>query len=372
MGLFDLFKRKKEPTREPAKIDLSKFPDERSTQHTDVSPIILERDSSGNVDTHKIAQTLRKNGYSHHEGYVELKPYHQKTYQQLKNFNDYVVIDTETTGLDKNADEIVEIGIAIVKGGEIIDEYDTLVNPRRNIPSKATAINHITDSDVKDAPYISEVITKVYDMIANKTVVGYNVSFDLAFISRALKESGKSCTIYYADVISTLKNIVNLPNYKLETSARYFGVLDEQAHRAIDDVRATNAVLRKAIELAISQHNEAVKEHREARAAADVERRKKYQNSPLLDKKFVFTGEFELGRENLENMVDSVGALLRTAPNSKTDFLVVGNIKGYPDWAIERKLKKVDDLIANGKPIQKISEKQYIRMIYDARDVLGK
>ena len=372
MGLFDLFRKKKQTAREPAKIDLRKYPTESTVRHTDFAPIILERNKNGAINTQKLEQTLKYNGYVSKRGSVELKPYHQRSYQQLKNFNDYVVIDTETTGLDRSHDNIIEIGIAVVKGGEITEEYDTLVNPQQHIPSEATAVNHITDDDVKDAPKIAEVVPKVYDMIANKTVVGHNVSFDLAFISRAFETEGKSCVIHYADVISTLKRFVDLPNYKLETAAQHFGVLDKQTHRAIDDVRATNAVLRKTIDMVINQHKEELKKRREERAAVDEKRREEYSKSPLLDKRFVFTGAFELGRENLESMVSSVGALLKASVNGKTDFLVVGSVDGYSEWAIERKLKKADDLISNGKPIQKITEQEYVKMVYCARDALNK
>lgn len=315
-------------------------------------------------------QKSLKNPESKHS-LVKIKAYHQTTLQQVRMFQNYVVIDTETTGLDRSLDKIVEIAVAIVNEGKIVDEYSTLVNPQMHISSSATAVNHISDDDVKNAPVISDILPKIHDMIKGKIVVGYNVSFDLAFLSRALTESGYNCEILYADVMSTVKRAVQLPNYKLETVARYYGVFDAQSHRALDDVRATNAVLRNSIDLIINQHNEELQKRRKERAAADAMRREKYKLSPLLDKTFVFTGYFELERESIEKMVETVGAILRDRVSGKTDYIVVGDTSDYPDWALARKLGKADELISLGKPIKKISEEEYIKMIYSAQKCIN-
>lgn len=361
MGLFDFLRKKNKFEQKSVNLEIN-------IPRRDVPPIILGTAKGENIDARQAIRSSRKSEDIPNTGHVELKPSHKKTYQQVKNFNNYIVLDTETTGLDRDLDRIVQIAIAIVDNGEISEEFETLINPGFHIPEAATAINHITDSDVKDAPKIEDVIPKILDMIGDRIVVGHNISFDLAFLSYAIEKSGRSCTIAYADTLSTAKQAVNLPNYKLETIAKYFGVLDEQSHQALDDVRATNAILRKSIDLILKTHDEQLRQKREERAAQDAERRIKYKNSPLLDKTFVFTGKFELRRENLEGMLTTVGALLRDRPTGKTNYIVVGDTSDYPEWAISRKLGRVDELIADGKAISKISEQQYVQMIYSARD----
>lgn len=71
---------------------------------------------------------------------------------------DYVVFDLETTGINQGRDAIIEISAVKVVGGAIVEEYSTLVNPKRHIPAGATAVNGITDGMVADAPEIGDAI----------------------------------------------------------------------------------------------------------------------------------------------------------------------------------------------------------------------
>ena len=69
---------------------------------------------------------------------------------------DYVIFDLETTGVDVNTDEVIEISAIRVRAGEPVEEFSTLVNPGRPIPFNATRINGITDEMVSDAPEFSK------------------------------------------------------------------------------------------------------------------------------------------------------------------------------------------------------------------------
>ena len=70
--------------------------------------------------------------------------------------SDYVVFDLETTGVSCRSDEVVEISAIKVLGGEVKDEFSTLVNPGRFIPNRATEVHGIDDEMVKDAPTFGE------------------------------------------------------------------------------------------------------------------------------------------------------------------------------------------------------------------------
>ena len=74
---------------------------------------------------------------------------------------DYVVFDLETTGINQERDDIIEISGLKVREHKIVEDFSTLVNPGRHIPAGATAVNGITDEMVKDAPGIEEVLSKV-------------------------------------------------------------------------------------------------------------------------------------------------------------------------------------------------------------------
>ena len=112
------------------------------------------------------------------------------------------------------------------------------------------------------------------------------------------------------------------------------------------------------------------KEQREAlaRIEADLKRRKEEQRascwwSPLLDKKFVFTGDFLTYRSRLESLLDEVGADLCTMVDGGTNYLVCGDLSKLPEWARARKAGIADIRIASGQPITKLTEGQYIDLI---------
>ena len=83
----------------------------------------------------------------------------------------------------------------------------------------------------------------------------------------------------------------------------------------------------------------------------------------MLNKNFVFTGDFDHERKKLESFLDAVGANLRQDVNGKTDYLVVGDLKNLPLWAVERKYYKAQEKIKAGSNIQIITETEYLKAI---------
>lgn len=97
------------------------------------------------------------------------------------NKDNYVILDTETTGLSKS-DEIVEISIIDLEGNVL---FDSLVNPHRNIPPQTIAIHGITDEMVIDAPDWQAVWPQVEGVLKNKTMIAYNAMFDVRMIRQS-------------------------------------------------------------------------------------------------------------------------------------------------------------------------------------------
>lgn len=98
---------------------------------------------------------------------------------------DYVIFDLETTGISPNYDEVIEISALKVKGGEVVDEFNTLVNPGRKIPFGATKVNGITNAMVAEAPAFSHVLAEFLDFAEGLVLVGHNIArFDMKFIWR--------------------------------------------------------------------------------------------------------------------------------------------------------------------------------------------
>ena len=102
----------------------------------------------------------------------------------------FCVLDVETTGSDRGADLITEIGMVKVRAGECLGTLQSLVNPGRAIPPMITVLTGITESMVMRAPPIEAVLPSMVEFLADAVVVGHNVGFDLAFINAALSRRG--------------------------------------------------------------------------------------------------------------------------------------------------------------------------------------
>jgi len=101
--------------------------------------------------------------------------------KDLLNRDDWLILDTETTGLHSES-EACQIGI-LAPSGEVL--LDTLVKPVLSIPPGATAVHGITDGDVKDAPPFSELIPTLARLLQHKQVVVYNADYDRRILGQS-------------------------------------------------------------------------------------------------------------------------------------------------------------------------------------------
>ena len=106
---------------------------------------------------------------------------------------DYVVFDLETTGINQNYDEIIEISAVKVCGGEVVGEYSTLVNPGRHIPAGATAVNGITDEMVKEAGISKGLLFHYFTSKAGlyEFICDYSVKFVIMEMSSTVGKEEK-------------------------------------------------------------------------------------------------------------------------------------------------------------------------------------
>lgn len=142
----------------------------------------------------------------------------------------FCVIDLETTGL-YNADRIVEIALVVLDGAtlEIVDEYDTLVNPMRDVGP--TGRHGITASMVSAAPTFEEIAGTVARIVDGATLVAHNLVFDGRFLTNEFERHGVAMDA--GSGVCTLK----LSGSRLEQASAAFGIELQHAHQALADAR---------------------------------------------------------------------------------------------------------------------------------------
>ncbi|NCB48434.1 MAG: hypothetical protein EOM55_02240 [Clostridia bacterium] len=161
--------------------------------------------------------------------------------------NSYVVYDFETTGIDFNTEEIIEIGALKIVGGEYREVFTTLVKPSKHIPEGATKVNKITDEMVANSPSISQVIGDFYLFCKGSQLVGFNnIFFDKQFLDKASAKVGINFDNPQLDAFSLAKQkLKGLNHYNLSSVAKHLNINLTDAHRALSDVIATAEVFLK-------------------------------------------------------------------------------------------------------------------------------
>jgi len=162
--------------------------------------------------------------------------------------------DLETTGVNRATARIIEVGFEIMRPGFETKEYRTLVNPGVPIPAEATAINHITDDMVKDAPTFEQLADNLLLGMVGCDYCGYNVRFDLGIFDAEFKRSGCRWTYEGARVIDgfrlwqiaegrTLTHAVERWLKGGDPCVGHGEVADESAHTALWDVKMSTRII---------------------------------------------------------------------------------------------------------------------------------
>jgi len=155
----------------------------------------------------------------------------------------FVIFDIETTGLSPYNCGITEIGAVKIKSGEIIEEFNTYVNPEMPVPPNITKLTGISDETVKDAPKIKEALKKFFDFIGDNMLIAHNAAFDIGFIKKYAAVCKYKFTNPYLDTLAMSRNInKDLKRHSLDALVEFYKIEDFQHHRACDDARALTLI----------------------------------------------------------------------------------------------------------------------------------
>lgn len=160
----------------------------------------------------------------------------------------FAIIDVETTGGMAGRDKITEIAIVLSDGEQILDTFETLVNPECLIPAFISELTGITNEMVADAPRFWEVARKVVEMTEGAIFVAHNARFDYSFIREEFRRLGYTYTRKTLCTVQlSRKSFPGLPSYSLGNLIRHFGIRVNDRHRAMADTLATADVFSRIL-----------------------------------------------------------------------------------------------------------------------------
>lgn len=290
--------------------------------------------------------------------------------------SDYVVIDTETTGYDPNYDSIIELGAVKYINKKPVSEFSSLVNPGFDIDSFVIEKTGITNSELRLAPSLPEVLPKFLDFIGNSVVIGHNVNFDINFIYDATQNH--NLAFFSNDFIDTLRFsrllFKEYQNHRLEDLAERFKIKKYRMHRALSDCFATadcytymvNYMEQSSIDL--TKRKKKHKSHSQKWKASDIIATVNDfdPEHPLYGKYCVFTGTLQKNtRREAMQIVVNFGGICEDRITKKTNLLILGNndyCKSIKEGK-SNKQRKAEEYLLSGQDIEIISENVFYDLI---------
>jgi DNA polymerase III epsilon subunit family exonuclease len=176
----------------------------------------------------------------------------------------YVVVDLETTGLRPGTSQICEIGAVVVRGLELAEEFQTLVNPGMPMGTGVEALTGLRDAQLRRSPPPAVAVGRFLRFAGDAVVVAHNARFDLAFLDRETERlTGSRIAAPVVDTVPLARRLLagRVPRASLAQLSHFLGTSVEPCHRALPDAQATAEVLLALIGLA---------QERGARTVADL------------------------------------------------------------------------------------------------------
>ncbi len=181
----------------------------------------------------------------------------------------FVVLDTETTGLSVSKNDVVEVAAVKYVNLSPVEVFQSFVRPPHGITEEAKLINGITEEMVADAPMLYEIIPSLQLFIYGQNLVAHNAEFDFKFLCRAgldiqsekrkyfdtkliaqkfLKKPKYKYDEEFGSYLPDLDSDYDVDNHKLETLCSYYGITRSEAHRALGDCLDTGKLFKALVD----------------------------------------------------------------------------------------------------------------------------
>ncbi len=306
--------------------------------------------------------------------------------------SEYVVIDTETTGLDYDCCSLIEVAAVKFSNGAETGRFTSLVKPEpyevlndadewvpEYVDDFITQLTGITNEMLAAAPGPEEVIPLFLDFLGDAVLIGHNVNFDINFLYDAAKAVGRTLSNDFVDNLRiSRKFFPELPHHRLADIAKVCSIPQPEAHRAEADCIVTAGCFEYMKAKILAKQTEADfaklfdKSYRRQEALANVTANTTDidETNPIFGKVVVFTGALSsMSRLNAFQIVADLGATPQDSVTKKTNFLVIGKadfVKSVKEGKTS-KMKKAESLIAKGNDLAILSEDAFFDLIADYR-----
>jgi DNA polymerase III subunit epsilon len=162
----------------------------------------------------------------------------------------FAITDIETTGSHASGNAIIEVAVLVWEDNEIVEEYQTLINPQVKLPVYISTLTGISDSMLVNAPLFEDIAEELFEVLKDSVFVAHNVSFDYTFIKAAFEHVGIQWSPPKLDSIKIArKAFPGLRSYGLSNVCLELSIRNDAAHRAMGDARATLTLFDKCINI---------------------------------------------------------------------------------------------------------------------------
>ncbi len=165
----------------------------------------------------------------------------------------YVVFDLETTGLSARSARICEIGASKVEGLELVDSFQSLVNPRTALPAPIAELTGIREDELRRAPSAATAVRRFVEFAGDAVLVAHNARFDASFLNGELERlTGRRLARPVLDTVALARRLLagRVARMSLASLSYFFGTSARPCHRALPDAEATAEILVALIGLA--------------------------------------------------------------------------------------------------------------------------
>ena len=293
---------------------------------------------------------------------------------------EYIVVDIETTGLDTEFNDIIEIGAIHVKDGKVISTFSELIKPPCGyVDEFITDLTGITNEMLEGAAPEEEVLPQFIEFVGDHYIVGHNVNFDINFLYDAIYRHFNKR--FQNDFIDTMRISRKLhPDWqhnRLKDVSSYYCVDCSNAHRALRDCEIT-------YDCYVALHQEVInsyeniddfydlfrkpfRHHKHVSAKDIVPTKSDFDiEHPLYGKVCVFTGTLEkMERKDAMQLVVNCGGVVGDGVTKKTNYLILGNLdysSSIKDGK-SSKMKKAEKYKLNGQDIEILSENVFYDIV---------